>query len=238
MFVSRLNTRHIPSIPGAVEPWWQKSVPGTSSPSTSLGISYFVNCIVHPIKVKSSVIFIWKIQILREVSVIQQNKFVVIDNAIFIAFQGKIPSVFKGCHDHCCYKAKYQRRRPTKKYKLLSILFLTATTELVPVLLLQRGPHRTSLTWNLMFPIVRVLVHLSYLGPFTSVHYRTYFLTAVVHKGMKGLFLFQVSKGLPKCRRKRRFTWGIKQLENIRCGKKQKYEVENDDVTSPFKIFC
>ena len=46
-------------------------------------------------------ILIW---ILREVSFIEQNKFIVIDNTIVIAFQEKIPSIFKGCH--CCYKAK------------------------------------------------------------------------------------------------------------------------------------
>ena len=84
---------------------------------------------------------------------IQQNKFIVIYNASVIAFQEKIPSIFKGCY--CCYKSKkYRRRRPTQKYTILSILLLAATTGLVPVLLLRCCPRRSSPSWHLKVPII------------------------------------------------------------------------------------
>ena len=84
---------------------------------------------------------------------IQQNKFIVIYNASVIAFQEKIPSIFKGCY--CCYKSKkYRRRRPTQKYTILSILLLAATTGLVPVLLLRCCPRRSSPSLYLKVPIL------------------------------------------------------------------------------------
>ena len=84
---------------------------------------------------------------------IQQNKFIVIYNASVIAFQEKIPSIFKGCY--CCYKSKkYRHRRRTQKYTILSILLLAATTGLIPVLLLQCCPRCSSPSWYLKVPTI------------------------------------------------------------------------------------
>ena len=52
--------------------------------------------IIHRIQVEHFVLFVWKFWILRKVSSIQQNKFIIIDHTIVMAFQEKIPSVFKG----------------------------------------------------------------------------------------------------------------------------------------------
>ena len=52
--------------------------------------------IIHRIQVEHFVLFVWKFWILRKVSSIQQNKFIIIDHTIVMAFQEKIPSVLKG----------------------------------------------------------------------------------------------------------------------------------------------